>query len=206
MRNESTAISTRSTLTSGFFIILYWGLVTGMSVPSEARAFDNIFRLSNLSNEFQLTTPEGVNARGSGEVRSNANGHHVKINVNGLTPGAAFVVINHWFDPIPTRGIGTSDPAEDPSCNGHFQFLGTTPAEPAIADHKGRLNIITRVSQLAPHIWVVDLAKFLEVTGNGSLAPSSPDAFVIGGLLIPFGDLVAEEGSFVDAAPLTQCM
>lgn len=73
------------------------------------------------------------------------------------------------------------------------------------ADDKGRLTIETRVPQLAPHVWVVDLEKFLEGTGNGSRAPSSPDAFVIGGLLIPFGDLLAGEANFVDAAPLTQC-
>jgi hypothetical protein len=176
-----------------------------MLFSSAIHADDNIFRMSNLSNEFKLTTPEGINARGSAEVRSSAGSHRVKIDVNGLTPGAAFAVINHWFDPIPARGIGTSDPAEDPSCNGHFQFLGATAAEPGVVDHKGRLEINVRVPQLAPHVWVVDLAKFLEVTGNGSQAPASPDAFVIGGLLIPFGDLAAAEQNFIDTAPLTQC-
>lgn len=176
-----------------------------MLVSSKIHAHDRIFRMSNFSNEFALTTPEGINARGSAEVRSISRGHRVKIDVNGLTPGAAFVVINHWFDPIPARGIGPSDPTEDPSCNGHFQFLGATTANPRVADRKGRLEINTRVSQLAPHIWVVDLAKFLEVTSGGTQAPAGPDAFVTGELVIPFDDIVAAEGDFVDELALTEC-
>ncbi|MCI0667579.1 MAG: hypothetical protein L0Y43_05950, partial [Methylococcaceae bacterium] len=128
MRLNIVSISNRSGLAVGFFIIPLVGILTGMLVSSAIHADDNIFRMSNLSNEFKLTTPEGINARGSAEVRSSAGSHRVKIDVNGLTPGAPFVVINHWFDPIPARGIGTSDPAQDPSCNGHFQFLGATPA------------------------------------------------------------------------------
>ena len=122
--------------------------------------------------------------------------------MNGLTPGSNFVVINHWFDPVPARGVGTSDPAEDPSCNGHFQFLG---AVPTVVDEEGRLDIEASVPQLAPHIWVVNLAKFIEVTNGGTQAPSSPEAFVIGGLLIPFEDLLSEEEGFVDTARLTIC-
>ena len=205
MRNISVLISNKSTLAAGLLVIPLVVILTAMLVSFEVQALDRTFRMSNLSNEFELATPEGINARGAAEVRSTSRGHRVKINVNGLTPGAAFVVINHWFDPIPARGIGPSDPMEDPSCNGHFQFLGATTAEPRVADHKGRLKINTRIPQLAPHVWVVDLEKFLEVTSGGTQAPASPDAFVIGGLLIPFVDIVAGEADFVDTAPLTQC-
>ena len=205
MRHITVAISTQSTAAAGFSLILWVVILMGMLVSFEAQAHDRTFRMSNFSNEFELTTPEGINARGTAEIKSTSRDHRIKINVNGLTPGAAFVVINHWFDPIPARGIGPSNPAEDPSCNGHFQFLGATPAEPIVADHKGRLKINTRVPQLAPHIWVVDLEKFLDLTGGGTHAPSGPEAFVTGGLMIPFNDIVADEEIFVDAAPLTQC-
>lgn len=84
----------------------------------------------------------------------------------------------------------------------HWAFSITLLGEPVV-DKKGRLEARVRVDQLAPHIWVVDFAKFSEVTGGGTQAPSSPDAFVIGGLLIPFEDLLEEEGAFVDTDPLT---
>lgn len=161
----------------------------------------SIFRRSNFSNEFELTTPEGINARGTALVNSNSGGHHVRIDVNGLTAGSAYVIINHFFEPVPARGVGPSDPSEDPSCNGHFQFLGGL----IFADHKGELKVNTQVDQLAPHVWVVDFAKFLEVTDEGNQAPSSPDAFVTGGLLIPHADLLDEEGGFIDTDPLTNC-
>lgn len=162
---------------------------------------NSTFRRSNFSNEFELTTPEGINARGTALVDSNPGGHHVRIEVNGLTPGSAYVVINHWFEPVPERGVGPSDPSEDPSCNGHYQFL----SDVILADHKGELKVSSRADQLAPHVWVVDFAKFLEVTDNGTQAPSSADAFATGGLLIPWTDLLDDEGSFVDSDPLTDC-
>lgn len=162
---------------------------------------DSIFRRSNFSNEFELTTPEGINARGTAFVNSKRGSHHVQIEVNGLTPGSEYVIVNHWFEPVPDRGVGPSDPEVDPSCNGHFQFLG----EAIHADKKGELKVNTRVDQLAPHVWVVDLAKFLEVTANGTQAPSSPDAFTTGGLLIPYADLLDLEGLFVPTDPLTNC-
>ena len=160
------------------------------------------FRRANFSNEFGLTTPEGVNARGFATVESESSTHEVEIRVNGLTPGAEFVVINHFFEPIPDRGIGTSNPADDPSCNGHFQFLGSVPE---VANNEGELEIDVEVGQLAPHIWVVNLARFLEVTKKGTQAPSSPDAFVNGGLLVPFEDLLGAEGDFVNTDRLTNC-
>lgn len=190
----------------GFLSTLLASLLIGMLFVFEVNADHRIFRRANFSNEFELTTPEGINARGSAEVRSSSGRHKVKLDVNGLTPGAAFVVINHWFDPVPARGIGPTDPSEDPSCNGHFQFLGADDvADPEIADHKGRLKVNTRVPQLAPHIWVVDLVKFVEVTNGLSQAPASPDAFVIGGLMIPFEDLLEVEDDFENTDPLTKC-
>lgn len=172
---------------------------------AEGRDKSLIHRKSNFSNEFELTTPEGINARGSAVVRSRFRGvgarHRVRIHVNGLTPGKTFVIMNHFFEPMPDRGIGPSDPADDPSCTGHFQFLG----EPVVVDERGRLKARLRVEQLAPHIWVVDFDKFLEVTNDGTQGPSSPDAFVSGGLLIPFDHILEGEDSFIDTDPLTIC-
>jgi len=104
----------------GFVLTLSTMLVLGLfsGFPAEAQ---QTFRRDNFSNEFGLTTPEGENARGFATVKSGSGTHKVKIRVDGLTPGAAFVVINHFFEPIPMRGIGSSAPADDPSCNGHFQ-------------------------------------------------------------------------------------
>jgi len=76
---------------------------------------------------------------------------------------------------------------------------------PEVVNNEGELEIDVEVDQLAPHIWVVNFAKFFEVTANGTQAPSSPDAFVIGGLLIPFEDLLEAEGEFDDTDPLTNC-
>lgn len=174
---------------------------TSTVVLSADNSGNSIFRRSNFSNEFELTTPEGINARGTALVDSNPGGHHVRIEVNGLTPGSAYVIINHFFEPVPDRGVGPSDPSEDPSCNGHFQFLGGL----IHANQKGELKVKTRVDQLAPHVWVVDFAKFLQVTDEGNQAPSSPDAFTTGGLLIPYADLLDEEDGFVDTDPLTDC-
>lgn len=162
-----------------------------------------VFRRSNFSNEFKLSTPEGINARGFAEVRSNNAKHRVKIRVNGLPPGETYVILNHWFEPVQARGVPNSDdgPEDDPSCNGHFQFLG----EPVVADKKGRLKVNVKVDQLAPHIWVANFAKFLKVTDNGNQSPASPDPFTIGGLVIPYEDIVASEANFVDTDPLTNC-
>ena len=177
------------------------GLAAVAAGDEEHRAHPTL-RRSNFSNEFGLTTPEGINARGNAFVRSRANWHRVVVRVSGLTPGREFVVLNHWFEPVAARGVGPSLPSDDPSCNGHFQFLGPVPVR---ASHSGRLYVSDRVGQLAPHIWVVDLAKFLETTGSGTHAPSSPDSFVTGGLLIPFVDLLEEENDFRATDPLTRC-
>ena len=185
-------------LTLGTVLVI--GMLSGF--PADAYGEGATFRRSNLSNEFGLTTPESINARGVATVVSTRHDHRVRIKVHGLTPGAEFVVINHFFEPIPARGIGPSDPSDDPSCNGHFQFLG---AVPSVVTAKGKLTIHAQVRQLAPHIWVVNLARFLEVTNGETQAPSSPDAFVIGGLLIPFRDLLDQEDEFVDTDPLTDC-
>lgn len=162
------------------------------------------FRKSTLSNEFDIKTPEGINARGVATVTSTPSGHKVKIKVDGLTPGATFAILNHWFEPIPERGISSLiDKTADPSCNGHFQFLG----EPVEANKKGKIKTVVQVNQLAPHIWVVNFAKFLEVTNEGNQAPASADAFITGGLLIPFADIHTEaaEENFEDTEPLTVC-
>ena len=152
-----------------------------------------VFRRANFDNEFETKTPEGINARGHAEVKTKDSRHHVKIHVNGLLPGETYVIINHWFEPIPERGVPRSSDAV-PSCTGHFQFLG----EPVKADRKGRLRVDVKVDQLAPHIWVANLAKFMEVTDDFQHAPVSADAFVDGGLLVPFADIVAAEDEFVD--------
>ena len=167
---------------------------TGQAAPK--------FRHANFSNEFNLTTPEGINARGSADVKTNNNGHKVTIEANGLLPGSTYVILNHWFEPIPARGVPDSEGAlVDPSCNGHFQFLG----EPVIANNKGKISVQVQVGQLAPHIWVANLEIFMAVTNGGTQAPSSPAAFVTGGLVMPFYDIVAQEGDFVDTDPLTDC-
>jgi hypothetical protein len=162
-----------------------------------------VFRRSNFSNEFNIKTAEGINARGFAEVMSKRSRHHVKIRAHGLLHGETYVILNHWFEPVPERGVPNSDdgPEDDPSCNGHFQFLG----EPVVADKKGRLKINVTVNQLAPHIWVANFAKFLEVTNNGTQAPANADAFTTGGLLIPYADIVEREADFVDTDPLTEC-
>lgn len=137
--------------------------------------------------------PEGINARGYAVVKSRNDRHHVKIHVNGLLPGETYVIINHWFEPIPERGVPRSDD-DVPSCTGHFQFLG----EPVQADRKGRLKVNVKVDQLAPHIWVANLAKFMEVTDGFEHAPGSAAAFVIGGLLLDYADIVENEENFDD--------
>ena len=163
---------------------------------------ETVFRRSNFSNEFKINTPDGVNARGFAEVKSKHNKHHIRIRANGLIPGATYVILNHWFEPIPQRGVPDSEGAlVDPSCNGHFQFLG----KPVIADKKGRIKVNVSTRQLAPHIWVANFAKFMQVTDNDSQAPASADAFTTGGLLIPYADIVQHEADFVDTAPLTDC-
>jgi len=180
--------------------------VMGMiSIPQvvQANGEGTVFRRSNFSNEFKINTPEGINARGFADVKSKNSRDHVKIKVNGLPPGETYVILNHWFEPVPERGVPNSDdgPEDDPSCTGHFQFLG----EPVVADKKGRLKINVTVDQLAPHIWVANFAKFLEVTNNGTQAPANADAFTTGGLVIPYADIVEREVDFVDADPLTEC-
>ena len=176
-----------------------------LSIPQIVQAHDDItvFRRSNFSNEFEITTPEGINARGFAVVKSKNSKHHVTIKVNGLTPGETYVILNHWFEPIPERGVPNSDdgPEDDPSCNGNFQFLG----EPVVVDKKGRLKINVTVNQLAPHIWAANFAKFLEVTNNGTQAPANANAFTTGGLLIPYADIVEAQADFVITDPLTNC-
>ncbi len=170
--------------------------VTIFSIPQMVHADpeeSTVFRRSNFSNEFGIKTAEGINARGSAEVKSKDSRHHVQIRVNGLLPGATYAILNHWFEPISDRGVPRSDDGV-PSCTGHFQFLG----EPVQADNKGRLRMKVKVDQLAPHIWVANFEKFLEVTDAFEHAPNSADAFVAGGLLVPFADIVAAEDEFVD--------
>ena len=183
-------------------------LVTGIAMLSilqtvQADQKNTVFRRSNFSNEFKISTAEGINARGFADVRSNKTKHRVKIHVNGLPPGETYVILNHWFEPVQARGVPNSDdgPEDDPSCTGHFQFLGG----PVVADKKGRLKVNVKVNQLAPHIWVANFAKFLDVTADGTQAPANADAFTIGGLLIPYNDIVASEANFVDTNPLTDC-
>lgn len=177
-----------------------------LSIPRLGQADDghSVFRRSNFSNEFNINTPEGINARGFAEVTSNNSRHQVKINVNGLQPGETYVILNHWFEPFSGRGIPNADdgPEDDPSCTGHFQFLGG----PKKADKKGRLKVKVMVNQLAPHIWVANLAKFIEVTNGGTQAPAKADAFITGGLLIPYADIVEREADFTDTDPLTACV
>lgn len=163
---------------------------------------DATFRRSNFSNEFNIQTPEGINARGSATVISTQLKHQVKINANGLNPGETYVILNHWFEPIPNRGVPDSQGAlVDPSCNGHFQFLGA----PISANKKGEIEVNVKVEQLAPHIWIANLAKFMEVTKKGTQAPANADAFATGGLLIPYADIVSREADFIDTDPLTNC-
>lgn len=160
------------------------------------------FHRSNFSNEFNIKTPEGINARGTAQVTSWNSRYHVNIRANGLLPGETYVILNHWFEPIPDRGVPDSDGAlVDPSCNGHFQFIG----KPTKADRRGQLWVFAHLNQLAPHIWVANLAKFMEVTNGGTQAPANADAFVTGGLLVPFMDIVEQESDFVDTDPLTNC-
>ena len=192
--NKVTLVSILFTAVSLFFI------------PQISQAGDNdgtVFRRANFSNEFNISTAEGINARGSAVVKSKNSRHKVKINVNGLIPGETYVILNHWFEPVPGRGVPNSDdgPEDDPSCNGHFQFIG----EPVVVDKKGRIKVKATVNQLAPHIWVANFAKFLEVTNNGTQAPENADAFSTGGLLSPFADIVEGEADFIDTAPLTNC-
>lgn len=176
--------------------------ISMLSIPQIGQA-ETVFRRSNFSNEFNITTPEGINARGFAVVNSKNSRHHVKIEVNGLPPNETYVILNHWFEPVQARGVPNSDdgPEDDPSCTGHFQFLG----EPVVADKKGRFKVNVKVDQLAPHIWVANFAKFLEATNNGNQAPASPDPFTIGGLVIPYEDIIQLEANFVNTDPLTDC-
>lgn len=173
-------------------------------IPQSVQA-DNrhmVYRRSNFSNEFEIKTPEGINARGFAEVLSLYGRHHVKIVAHGLIPGETYVILNHWFEPMPERGVPNSAGASvDPSCNGHFQFLG----EPVVANRKGKINVRASVNQLAPHIWVANLVRFQELTKGGTQAPANADAFTTGGLLIPYADIVEREGDFMDTEPLTDC-
>jgi len=183
---------------------LLTALITIFSIPQIAQADHGrfVFRRANFSNEFKLNTPEAINARGFAEIKSFYSKHYVKIKAHGLMPGETYVILNHWFEPIPERGVPDSPGAlVDPSCNGHFQFLG----KPVTADKKGRIKVRTKVKQLAPHIWIANFAKFLEVTQGGTQAPANADAFTSGGLLLPYADIVEREGEFIDTDPLTNC-
>jgi hypothetical protein len=184
-------------------LIIFLISILGMlSIPQIGQA-ETVFRRANFSNEFDIKTPEGINARGFAEVRSSNSIHRVKINANGLIPGSTYVILNHWFEPVSERGIPNADdgPEDDPSCNGHFQFLG----EPVVVDKKGRIKVNVKVDQLAPHIWLADFAKFIELTEGGTQAPANADAFATGGLIVPFADIVEAEAAFVDTDPLTDC-
>jgi hypothetical protein len=161
------------------------------------------FRRSNFSNEFNIKTAEGINARGWATVQSSPGDHKVIISANGLSPGETYVILNHWFEPIPERGIGPSGAENDPSCTGHFQFIGSPMGTQA--NNKGELHLEERVQYLAPHIWVANLQTFGKVTSGGTTPPQSPDAFVIGGSLLPSNDLFADEADFTDFGAITIC-
>ncbi|VAW53290.1 hypothetical protein MNBD_GAMMA07-2786 [hydrothermal vent metagenome] len=188
-------------ISAAFIVVVSTALFT--SRISHAEEGNTVFRLSNFSNEFKLSTPEAINARGQAKVHSKGDKNFVNIHVNGLPPGETYVILNHWFEPIQARGIPNADdgPADDPSCTGHFQFIG----DPVTTDKHGKLNIHAQVNQLAPHIWVANFAKFLELTNNGTQAPANADAFTVGGLLIPYEDIVAQEAFFINNGPLTIC-
>ncbi|WP_221893992.1 hypothetical protein [Bathymodiolus japonicus methanotrophic gill symbiont] len=159
-----------------------------------------VYRRTNFSNEFNISTPEGINARGYAEVESTGSIHKIKIHADGLFPDETYVLLNHWMEPVPERGVPDSAGAlVDPSCNGHTQTLIVQ------SDTKGMIDIEVTANQLAPHIWVANFAKFMEVTKNGTQAPANADAFVADGLLIPYADIVEREASFVDTGPLTDC-
>lgn len=184
------------------FVVLLLGAPLGDGGAQEKK----IFRRSNFSNEFNIKTYDGINARGFATVESEPVGHKVKIHVDGLSPGALFVILNHWFEPIPERGIISAiRPNVFPSCTGHLQLL-----TPVIVDEKGEINVAVEVDQLAPHIWVVDGAKFIKLTGGSdergnprfSRQPDNADAFITGGVLIPFSDLLKLEARFKDLGRL----
>ena len=70
--------------------------------------------------------------------------------MDGLTPRKTFVM-NHFFEPMPDRGIGVSDPRRGPVM--HWAFSITLLGEPLVVDKKvGRLEARVRVEQLAPYI------------------------------------------------------
>lgn len=178
------------------FAAFLMSALTLVSIPQIVQAGPDestVFRRANFSNEFDIKTAEGINARGSAEVKSKDSKHHIEIHVNGLLPGATYVILNHWFEPVPERGVPRAND-DVPSCTGHFQFLG----ESFVADKKGRLKVELTVDQLAPHIWVANFEKFLEVTDRLEHAPNSAAAFVAGGLLVPYADIVEAEDGFVD--------
>jgi hypothetical protein len=185
-------------------ILVSASVVLFIPQTSQADRGSTVYRRSNFSNEFKISTPEGINARGTALVKSRNSRHRVVIRVNGLPPSETYVILNHWFEPVSERGVPNSDdgPEDDPSCTGHFQFLG----EPVTADRHGRLRVNVRVDQLAPHIWVANFAKFLEVTKDGTQAPENADAFSTGGLLVPYADIVEREADFIDTDPLTNCV
>jgi len=163
-----------------------------------------IFRKGNMGNEFGIQTAEGINARGVAKIWSTDSGHRVQIKADGLLPGETYVILNHWFEPIKGRGIGPSDPEDDPSCTGHFQFLGAPPPGGIQANKHGEIRLRVKVDHLAPHIWVVNLKTFLDLTGGLSRLPDSADAFVLGGPPLPYQDLLGDEANFPDHGPLLQ--
>ncbi len=182
-----------------FFLMTISGTFSMFQIV-QAEEEGTVFRRSNFSNEFKITTPEGINTKGYAEVESTGSLHNIKIHVDGLLPNESYVLLNHWMEPVPERGVPDSAGAlVDPSCNGHTQTLSVQ------SDNKGMIDVNVTAGQLAPHIWVANLAKFLEVTNNGTQAPSNADAFITGGLLIPYADIVEREASFVDTDPLTDC-
>jgi hypothetical protein len=192
--NKIVLIALSIVITAGF---------SGPLMSSDYYGFT--YRRANFSNEFKIETAEGINARGFADVRSIRSGHHVRIKVDGLLPGETYVILNHWFEPIPNREIGPSGAANDPSCTGHFQFLGAPPPGGIQANKHGEIRLRVNVDHLAPHIWVANLQTFFDVTSNGTTAPQSPDPFVIGGPVLPYQDLFLDEPDFPDNGAITIC-
>ncbi len=134
----------KTTLT--FFLMTIFGTSTMFQIV-QATEGDTVYRRSNFSNEFKISTPEGINAKGYAEVESTGSLHNIKIHVDGLLPNESYVLLNHWMEPVPERGVPDSAGAlVDPSCNGHTQTLSVQ------SDNKGMIDVNVTAGQLAPHI------------------------------------------------------
>ena len=123
----------KTTLT--FFLMTIFGTSTMFQIV-QATEGDTVYRRSNFSNEFKISTPEGINAKGYAEVESTGSLHNIKIHVDGLLPNESYVLLNHWMEPVPERGVPDSAGAlVDPSCNGHTQTLSVQ------SDNKGMIDV-----------------------------------------------------------------